>query len=58
MSQACAHPHSPARRARRAFGAAVTTAGLATALLGAVVQTAAPLGLDPQPRVVQVVSGR
>lgn len=56
MGQACSHPLSPARRAGCAFGAAVTTAGLATALLGAFVQTAAPLWLEPSPEEMAQVS--
>lgn len=56
MSQASISKLSAAHRAGCAFGAAVTTAGLATALLGAFVQTAAPLWLEPSPDVLEQVS--
>lgn len=56
MSQACIRPLTAARRAGCAIGAAATTAGLATALLGAFVQTAAPLWLEPSPEVLERVA--
>lgn len=49
-------PLSPACRAGCAFGAILSTAGLATALLGAFVQTAAPVWLEPSPELTEQVS--
>jgi hypothetical protein len=57
MPQVPVQSLSPGRRAGCAVGAMLTTAGLAVALLGAFVQTAAPLWLDSSsPEVTEQLS--